>query len=84
MFLYHCSCSPRAAKGSSHPSKAPAAELLKPCSKTEDLYPDVFEMLYCLGPQIYLDPTLLAKVLPECSNSKLWGHATVVYFLVAK
>ena len=39
-------------------------------------------MLYCLGPQIYLDPTLLAKVyiLPEYSNSKLWGRDTVVYF----
>ena len=61
--LFSSSCSPRAAKGSSHPSSSSAAELLKPCSKAEELYPDVFEMLYCLGPQIYLDPALLAKVL---------------------
>ena len=57
------SCSPRAAKGSSSPSKSSASELIKACSKPEELYPDVFEMLYCLGPHIHRDPILLAKVL---------------------
>lgn len=29
----------------------------------EELYPEVFEMLYCLGPQAHGDPMLLAKVV---------------------
>ena len=59
-----CSCSPRAAKGSPRSSSSSlASQLLKPCSKAEDLYPDVFEMLYCLGPHISRDPPLFAKIL---------------------
>lgn len=65
--MYVCiilySCSPRAAKGGSLPSSSSASTFLKPCSKPEELYPDIFDMLFCLGPQIYLDAPLLAKVL---------------------
>ena len=57
------SCSPRAAKGGSSPSSSSVSPFLKPCTRSEELYPDTFEMLFCLGPQVYLDPPLLAKVL---------------------
>ena len=58
------SCCPKAAKGGSRPSSpSPASELLKPCLKVEELYPDVFQMLFHLGPHVHADPVLLAKLL---------------------
>ena len=36
---------------------------MKPCSSLLDLYPCVFEMLYCLGPYMHSDPILLAKIV---------------------
>lgn len=63
-FLWVSSYSPRAAKGLPRSSSPPPSSLLiKPCSSLLDLYPCVFEMLYCLGPHMHSDPILLAKMM---------------------
>lgn len=54
-----CSYSPRAAKGSS----LSIPSFIKPCASLVDLYPSIFNMLYCLGPHLHSDPILLAKVI---------------------